>query len=320
MRNWEPQARGYWREEDEDKESGSALFRALSALDDLALLRAYLSGILPSDLASEPGRELAAVGERHGWDTFRPGLEAVFAATSAASLSRDARLLETLCLAKAKKGLPELRSSLASRFVSSLVAIDGRPAADDWNAPRINRASLLARLGRGLAAAGLGGLLAEAVAHAFSLPKKYPLVEAHLAGLEKLRPWLGKRPEALGPLAPWIDGVESRLVDLTVAMPTPPKDARRPAEVSGKSGEAQELARFLADPVAAEHRVTANQSVRSDLEHMIRRDKLDLKTRTEERGRPYTLVCTKTASSYEAALKKYHEDVRRLAEVRSLRG
>jgi hypothetical protein len=40
--------------------------------------------------------------------------------------------------------------------------------------------------------------------------------------------------------------------------------------------------------------------------------------RTEARGRPYTLVCTKNTASYQAALKEYHQDQERLAAVRTI--
>ena len=37
--------------------------------------------------------------ERHGWETFRPELEAVIAATTSATLGRNIRLVESVCLA-----------------------------------------------------------------------------------------------------------------------------------------------------------------------------------------------------------------------------
>jgi hypothetical protein len=37
---------------------------------------------------------------------------------------------------------------------------------------------------------------------------------------------------------------------------------------------------------------------------------------TERRGRPYTLVCTKTKASYERALQAHHVDLDQLAQAR----
>ena len=45
---------------------------------------------------------------------------------------------------------------------------------------------------------------------------------------------------------------------------------------------------------------------------MIRSANLDIDTKTEEKGRPYTLVCTKNRASYRRRLVEYAEDVDRM--------
>jgi hypothetical protein len=54
------------------------------------------------------------------------------------------------------------------------------------------------------------------------------------------------------------------------------------------------------------------------VEHSIRQGHCDVDCRTEQRGRPYTLVCTKNRASYEAKLKKFREDQEHLATVRAI--
>ena len=60
------------------------------------------------------------------------------------------------------------------------------------------------------------------------------------------------------------------------------------------------------------------QERRDHLEAQIRNLNLDLKSRTEQKGRPYTLVCTKTTESYQAKLKEYQRNKKRLEGIRSI--
>ena len=54
------------------------------------------------------------------------------------------------------------------------------------------------------------------------------------------------------------------------------------------------------------------EDLRSHLESEIRRAVLDIDTKTEKKGRPYTLVCTKNRASYRRRLAEYAEDVDRM--------
>src|SRR5262249_17498459 len=63
------------------------------------------------------------------------------------------------------------------------------------------------------------------------------------------------------------------------------------------------------------HRFPVAQARRDHLENVIRNDPLDADCRTEERGRPYTLICTKNTKSYQASVRKYHQDQEHLALV-----
>ena len=48
--------------------------------------------------------------------------------------------------------------------------------------------------------------------------------------------------------------------------------------------------------------------------------KIDLTHVTDRSGSPQTLVCTKTTASYQASLKKYHEDQEHLETIKAIRG
>ena len=76
------------------------------------------------------------------------------------------------------------------------------------------------------------------------------------------------------------------------------------------------LKKFLEDPKEKVFRHPARQDLRPHLEGTIRHHRIDVDCRTEETGRPYALVCTKNAASYEARLKTFHRDQEHLAALR----
>lgn len=79
-----------------------------------------------------------------------------------------------------------------------------------------------------------------------------------------------------------------------------------------------ELKEFMADPVSESHRFTRREADRSVLESYIRTAGLDLDCRTEKKGSPYTLVCTKNDKSYARALKQRASDKKLLAQLEAL--
>ncbi len=321
LARWEPRPWYAWREPEAEPANLLAL---LAMLDDEGLIRTYLREVLGRDPAVDPGKSLAAVCQRHGWGTFRPELEVVFRATAAETIERNARLLEHLCLAtpRQKEGWFDLCGALARDLVSALEAIDAKPTPRedyDYRHREVTRAAVLASLGRALIAAGQLDLLQRVVDHALAHPKKYPLTAAHVPALTDLRPWLKKNvKQPCPPLSRWVAACRQQLEALTAEAPPPPADFRREAALYCKCAECRELSKFLEDPGEREHRFTARQERRDHLENIIRHDRCDVDCRTEARGRPYTLVCTKNTASYQAALAEYHRNQERLAAVRAI--
>lgn len=82
-----------------EKAESCPLFASLAALDEREVIDAYLGTVLATDSAVDPGSLLAVVCQKHGWNTFQKNLQAVFKATTSATLERNVRLLEHLCLA-----------------------------------------------------------------------------------------------------------------------------------------------------------------------------------------------------------------------------
>ncbi len=89
----------------------------------------------------------------------------------------------------------------------------------------------------------------------------------------------------------------------------PPADWRRDSALPCRCPRCAELARFLDDPEQRLWVLKAAEPDRSHVEGTIRTAGCDLDTATDRRGRPYSLVCTKTAASYERRARQRRQDL-----------
>jgi hypothetical protein len=295
------------------------LFGLLAALGAPKLIDAYLGELMLKDLALDPGTALVKYGQQVGWPTLQRPLVAIFKTTTAPSLPRNLRVLEHIASAQDRgAGWRELCEELAHEVVAALERID-LSTETDWRLRHLNRAAILPGVVRALVASNQAALLARVVAHALAHPDKYPLLEVHLGALAGLQDWLKKNVKARNVgLSQWLAACRAQLEALTAQLPQKPRDFRRPAPVTCRCKLCQELNRYLADPKEEGHRFMAPQHDRSHLEHAISQHQCDVEIATERTRPSHTLVCTKNTKSYERALKKYHEDQKRLALVRKV--
>jgi 2OG-Fe(II) oxygenase superfamily len=304
-----------------EEQGGADLLKSLDELGDSNLIRRFLGEVMVKDVAVEPGKQLVTICQKYGWATFQTELQAVIKDTSNATMERNVRLLEQICVARPRKkeGWSELCTTLAQELVSTVKSVDQKPVVNAWNEPKVNRVEVLAGLARSLIASQQPELLSEFVEHALNASKKYPLIDAQIPALKELQPWL--KPNLKKPsegMTRWIASVREQLEALTAQSPREPNDYRRPSAVSCKCSSCGELRRFLENPNEAEHRFQAVQERRSHLEHQIRSDKLDLDLTTEKRGSPHTLVCRKNKASYKVKLATYDQNLKHLEAVRSI--
>lgn len=80
----------------------------------------------------------------------------------------------------------------------------------------------------------------------------------------------------------------------------------------------EELETFLTDPDSEEHRFRQRQEIRSLLEKYIHQNRLDLDLRTEKKGSPHTLVCTKNDHSYHKGVRRRKKDRDLLGKLEAL--
>ena len=174
-----------------------------------------------------------------------------------------------------------------------------------------------------------------------------PLDAAHIADLvlaveeagadpAKLLRALGRRPEAIPPDTLLLPATESLagaksahapvLWNLTAELllarsekpPTEPSDWAQPAEWECNCQDCSALKKFARDPEAAELRLARKKQLRQHLHNIIDANQLDMTHETERRGRPYTLVCSKTRTVHQRLVEQHQSDQEHFETLRGL--
>jgi hypothetical protein len=299
---------------------GGNLLAFVLQIDDAQLIGNFLTRVAVRDPSVELDAPLAKAFDAHGWGTFQSALATVIEGTTAETVGRNVRLLDRLCSSGARPKGERLAvcQLLAEKAVSALDAIDREDVSTNWRLRDVNRAEALAGLARALLAAEQSELLSRFVTRALADPRTYPL-SAHIAALTTLGPWLKKHlKKPCEPVSRWLAACCTQLEALTASEPVAPADFRREANVRCDCADCKELKAFLKDPVEKVHRFRVRQDRRQHLEHQIRGHECDADCVTDRTGSPQTLVCTKNTASFDARLKRYHEDRTHLAALRSI--
>ena len=91
--------------------------------------------------------------------------------------------------------------------------------------------------------------------------------------------------------------------------PAPPTDWSLDGSIPCRCPHCRRLQRFYADPRESVLRLPLRKELRRHLHGIIESSGLDLLHETERKGRPYTLVCTKTRAGHQRRLAQYAEDI-----------
>jgi predicted 2-oxoglutarate/Fe(II)-dependent dioxygenase YbiX len=151
------------------------------------------------------------------------------------------------------------------------------------------------------------GLADRAVSQILASPKAFDidavLVPAARDGLRM--PGVAEQRAVVALRAACLTHVRAR-----IAMPlAPPQDWMRPDAVGCHCARCSQLSQFLADPKQKTWVFRAVESDRSHVESTIKTALCDVDTRTETRGRPYSLICTKNQASYERRARQRRQDL-----------
>jgi hypothetical protein len=99
-----------------------------------------------------------------------------------------------------------------------------------------------------------------------------------------------------------------------------PGDWSRDSAIRCKCEHCTALGRFLASPTSETWTLKAAEQVRGHVEGEIKKARADLDTRTEQRGRPYSLICRKNRASYDRRVAQRRQDLADIAALRERRG
>ena len=315
---WKPPATR-WSGDGDDKADRSLFSKLLCRLDDPALMRRFLSEVLPNDGSAELHRDFAKLGRRHGLRAFEAELAQAIDAASQATLLRNAKLLHLLCRQPDHdKGDAAVCTRLCKSAVAALEGFDGQPPEKAWEVGRLDRTALLVTLVNAMLESGAKGPLRNLIDHALAHQEQYDLTDTHLAAIFKLESRLGTLwppGKADKAIMHWLSACRRELRTRTAQAPQAPTDYRRDAELSCKCTDCRVLGRFLADPDERECRMPLNKERRRHLHGIIERNRCDVTHVTERKGRPFTLVCTKTTASYQRACKTFERDQRNLSRI-----
>lgn len=220
--------------------------------------------------------------------------------------------------------LPEACGDLLARCLPMVLPADLRPAAaallealpgdparagqlSPWQRPRLAFglvADVLYALGH------IDGELAErALDYFLAWPETYAMDAMLLPAVRRLA---GQAPDL--PVVRRLAVVCLAHLRARIAEPlAPPEDWARAGELACRCSRCSELSRFLADPQQETWRFKAAEADRSHVLDSIRRSACDVDTRTDQQGRPYTLVCKKNQASYQRRVRQRRQDLDDLA-------
>ena len=106
----------------------------------------------------------------------------------------------------------------------------------------------------------------------------------------------------------WRHAADS-LLGRSAEPPPPPGDWTIAANAGCRCEHCDRLRDFCRDPTTRTARFPLRKDLRAHLHQIIDRQELDIEHVTERRGRPFTLVCTKTRASHKRRLAEYAKDV-----------
>jgi hypothetical protein len=314
---WQPDRRGQaWKET--DRVDRNVFPGLLCTLDDTSLVRRFLMQVMPVDSAVQLDKSFTGFCKKHGWAAFQEELSQLIEKTTNASIIRNAELLRILCVERDKNAERlELCRRLCEAFANAVKASDARRGSDEWHYGTIDRSALLVSTVTAMLAVGAETPLSALLEHA-SACDKYDLTDAHLAAIFTLESRIAKSPGSSAAISRWLAACRRELVRRTAQAPRKPTDYRRDHKLSCNCADCRALSAFLADPSQREGRFPLAETRRRHLHDIIARHRCDCTHVTHRQGRPFTLVCTKTTASYEAACKIDQRDVDNLARLVAL--
>jgi hypothetical protein len=267
---------------------------------------------------------IPAACREFGWKTFAGELKQLLALKpegwhDSDVATRDLEWLAAVCCDDSadddRVKLAGALCSLAVKRFCEMQPVSHRNSAEVAKALATRLEALLQAVSGG----GSDAEMARVIEFIVKSQDAFQLDHCQVPCLERLVPWCRRRFGSVpAPMVSWWSSVRAQLESATRSQPEPYRDWKRPAAVECKCKYCAELSSFLADPNQETTRIAAAEHDRTHLSHQIERQRCDVKTKLDRKGRPFSLVLTKTDASFKRAVKRFEADqklLRRLVDL-----
>ena len=311
-----PERKAYLRDKDEDGQR--EMLRFLSRVRDERATVRFLSEVVTKHYSGSENPELVGSAEVVGADGMQRFLPS-FVETNLPAHTQG--VLEFICLLCEKfDSAQDGETNLAWRDVlkeATFVALDGLPRVleppvqdNQWatSKPKSLRADSIRDIFR---LAWRFDLNEEADTAARTLVEHPNLVTPDRAVPTALKELWGRDSalaEASAFVILWFHAADY-LLARSAKPPEEPGNWTIAAEIGCDCEHCLDLKVFCKNPDETIKRFALREELRRHVQQVIRSHQLDIDCKTEHRGRPYKLVCTKNRASYRRRLKEYAADV-----------
>ena len=236
---------------------------------------------------------------------------------------RDMEWLSALCqLPPRSEADHEILRGLCRQAVAAFCLPDSRegsPRSREDRSEETVAEAALPHLLKALLACGCDDEFSQVVGFVERHSEKFTLEFGQAPTLKDLVHWSRKRSRQVSTrLLNWLESVRNTLTTATASEPEPPADWARQSRTSCRCQHCEKLSAFLQDATAEIGRIPAREDIRDHLIWEIRKQGLDVTSRLEKKGSPYSLVLTKTQESFERDLKRYRLNCKLLKSLPSV--
>ena len=309
LRTWPREGR-HWRTDAESSEA--RMLALLNRLRDTTRLDAFLADLSAAGTYSQSDN--AALVE--ALDRLPPAraaelIERIITGNAGAALGACGDLL-----ARCAAGAPDAGHRVdflpaARALVEALPGDPARTPQPDWRRPQVEPGFVVDLL---TALSQLDAALADRAAeYLLAWPQTYGLdtvlVPAALVLIERAATREAAAVRHLRDAA--LEHLRARIAEPL----EPPRDWTRASTLPCQCPHCSDLSRFLADPERKVWQFKAAEPKRGHVEDSIRRAGADLDRATEQRGRPYSLICTKNQASYDRRAQQRKKDLAEAARL-----
>jgi predicted 2-oxoglutarate/Fe(II)-dependent dioxygenase YbiX len=305
-----PTERGY-RGREKSPSVAARMLTSLTKLHDTERLEAFLSNVIARGLFDQDDNEaiLAALGDLPP-DRAAALIERIVAEAAATFLGPCANLLARAAAAPPHGRPTDLRGA-ATALIEALPGDPGRVAPRPlWQRDSGVQTGVVVDLFA--AAVAVDSTLAERAAdHVLAWPKTYDFDTVLIPAVRTLKTIVpgSTAIQRLG---------QACIVHLRARVAEPleePRDWQRTSAVGCKCRHCTELSGFLDDPLRKSWIFKAVQADRSHVETTIVNAHCDLDVRTERRGSPHSLICTKNQASHDRRVRQRNNDLEDLKQL-----